>query len=164
MTDLAKLAEALEDKPDSDGHCREAAALFRAAAGADVQVLMRDAENAVERYWDAAYAEGVDGAKHDTPSGEAQKAIQGVKDAHKALETALRLALPVWRPIEEAPKDGTMVLYWSAAHGYFAGNEPENHYRGRWTNYGDKWGGDAYFAAREATHWTPLPPQPKGQP
>lgn len=87
MTDLAKLADALAEKPDSDGHCREAAAILRAAAAVDVQGLM----DLVKKYGHYRYASGFDYARKH--SIDAQMGDSFAAEALAELETALRMAL-----------------------------------------------------------------------
>lgn len=80
-------------------------------------------------------------------------------DEHGAMRAALTAApASMWRPIEEAPKDGAPVDLWSPEHG------------GRLTNYRFVWltkdnqffepieGG--YTCVRDATHFMPLPAPP----
>ena len=78
----------------------------------------------------------------------------------------LRLAgaLPEWRPIDEAPKDGTRILIWfvhpnakyakhAVAEGWAAAHEAQwiDHNAGGWTWHG---------VAGVATRWMPLPSPP----
>jgi hypothetical protein len=67
-----------------------------------------------------------------------------------------------WRPIETAPQDGTMVLYWSSTNrsGCFVGNQPPGCHRGLWYCIKDEWRGGADFRAYDAEYWMPLPPPP----
>jgi len=60
-----------------------------------------------------------------------------------------------WQPIETAPKDGTRVLLWVVPPRIWMPFE--------WR--GGRWMGDDYpLNMAEATHWTPLPPQPDAPP
>lgn len=76
-----------------------------------------------------------------------------------------------WKPISEAPRDGTRVLVWSDElymKPYIAwwgvdqnapedGNEQEE-----WlTGDGDSWSTGYYYTPCKPTHWMPLPPAPK---
>lgn len=45
---------------------------------------------ALGAYWDAAVAEGADGRDHDTPDGDAQRALEAVHSAVAAIVTAGR--------------------------------------------------------------------------
>lgn len=72
-----------------------------------------------------------------------------------------------WRPIESAPRDGTMVLLFFTAWGSRGpdgrDNPPDSKghtYIGRWD--GSDWtDGEAGFYGRECTHWRPLPAPPR---
>lgn len=79
-----------------------------------------------------------------------------------------------WRPIDTAPRDGTMILCWStiwageisnpdereglAYVAYYASGKSD--YLGEWWNVH---GGDAYSAWIQPTHWMPLPTPPEGK-
>ena len=67
-----------------------------------------------------------------------------------------------WQPIETAPQDGTMVLYWAAHNrsGCFVGNQPPRCRAGLWHLILDEWAGTSDSRAYEATHWKPLPAPP----
>ena len=76
--------------------------------------------------------------------------------------SALEAALPVWRPIETAPKDGTKILL-----GKIAGH-PDHPTALWWATSGfwsDKWGnwndGIEPAGLASPTHWQPLPEPPK---
>ena len=58
----------------------------------------------------------------------------------------------IWRPIETAPKDGRSILTFSRGdtRGGFM----------RVAAWSDK---PIAYGAHDATHWTPLPPPPKGR-
>lgn len=65
-------------------------------------------------------------------------------------------ALPEWRPIAEAPKDGTLILLTDAAF-------PNAYLLAQWKR--GKWWGQRTNSGRaitwdEASHWRPLPKQP----
>lgn len=62
-----------------------------------------------------------------------------------------------WKPIETAPRDGKMRLYWSRERGYFAGNWPFGCARGVWRIHSGEWFGSSDERAAAATHWMPLP-------
>lgn len=64
-----------------------------------------------------------------------------------------------WRPIETAPKDGTVILL-----GYTPNPRHERHvYEGRWHEDQGTWTSVNGFIVHEAcTHWMPLPAAPKG--
>ena len=66
-----------------------------------------------------------------------------------------------WHPITTAPRDGSPILFWSEAHGYFAGNQPPNCSAGRWSMIGSRWCGSSDKQATEATHWCRPPEPPK---
>jgi hypothetical protein len=68
-----------------------------------------------------------------------------------------------WKPIESAPKDGTLILL------YCPDDEPcivvGNYYRdeemdGEWWLYADELLTDACPEGAKPTHWMPLPPPP----
>lgn len=65
-----------------------------------------------------------------------------------------------WKPIETAPRDGTVIDIWAVIPGTDYSDRHENvHWDRAWINYGD-WNisNDGW----EATHWMPLPPAPQG--
>lgn len=69
---------------------------------------------------------------------------------------------PEWRPISEAPKDGTVVLtYWGPHLPVFAAVMPD---RKTWRVMMLGRNGDfvvhGNYAPFEPTHWMPLPPPP----
>ena len=86
------------------------------------------------------------------------------KQAGKKPNTLERLtsafAATAWRPIDEEPRDGTLVLYYSPSCGQWIGNHPPDCARGEW---GPKkqggWCGHASKYADE-THFQPLPEPP----
>lgn len=78
---------------------------------------------------------------------------------------ALRAQPAGWRPIESAPKDGTLLLLWESYE-----DEP---FIGRWHDFRSRWiastahyntDGDACVidtvCSEGVTHWMPLPPPP----
>ena len=65
-----------------------------------------------------------------------------------------------WQPIETAPRDGTIVLYWSN-RGFAVGNSPGACVRGNWEQIRGSWFGSGDKLAMLATHWMPLPPPPE---
>ena len=117
----------------------------------------------------------------------AYAAMQGVEpydkqiDAHDAIEAKLRELLPVWQPIESAPKDGSCILLGleeSEDHGAVStlgfwsegiGDAPDEMghddgftdvnfqiFRG-----GRSWGVEKYrYPAFQPTRWMPLPKAP----
>ena len=112
MTDLTKLADALELKgqswqelKDREEACREAARILRAAGAADVGGLMRQAQVFADAYTEwANYPTNRLEAQHDA--------------ARAALESALRVAMAPkaddWIAIPEGgmPPLGEQVLVW----------------------------------------------------
>ncbi len=84
--------------------------------------------------------------------------------AASVVDRVIMPTLPVWRPIESAPKDGTHFLaYWpdyignkSAAQieTWFCGSDGEE----RWET---AWFGFATWDIEKPTHWAPLPEPPK---
>ena len=95
-------------------------------------------------------------------------------DRAKEENTRLRGLLPDWRPIETAPKDGTIFDAWadfecpshkSGARYVSARYVPE---KGRWEDscgniiqYLQLPDEDGWWQARYLTHWMPLPPPPQ---
>lgn len=65
-------------------------------------------------------------------------------------------ALPQWRPIEEAPRDGTMLLAWSKRDGLML---MIAHATGSET-----WSLEGRVKNPEPTHFMPLPARPETQP
>jgi len=70
QTEAQRLADALEEKPDSDGHCRQAAAELRRLEAVNAQ-LLKACETFSE--WLRREEDGFDHKTHDreTPEGEA---------------------------------------------------------------------------------------------
>jgi hypothetical protein len=67
-----------------------------------------------------------------------------------ALELAIAaLRAPGWRPISEAPRDGSEFLGW------FEGSTVQIW----WMGQGGLWGND-FWEGKEPTHFMPLPPPP----
>ena len=83
-----------------------------------------------------------------------------VEDFDQLIALARRGAAVQWRPIEEAPKDGTWILVGAP------GKEPETAcwsssvWLEGWYSGGGR--SDSYGPSFEPTHWMPLPPPPKG--
>lgn len=126
MTELKKLADALEIcayGERSGAHrdtCVEAAALLRAAAGADVAQIMKLIDEFAQT---SAHCLLNIRPKTDL-------AVQ-----RAALESALRLLVaqvPRWRPISEAPKDGTEVILGAIAQTYESDPVPPRVTIGSW--------------------------------
>jgi hypothetical protein len=102
--------------------------------------------------------------------------IAGVVPAWSRHEIeALLSEIPLWRPIELAPKDGTHVFVWTReglGTAWFAeaeddGPDSMGHDAGWWAidlpcDPGRHIGNPAYFreAANQPTHWMPLPEPP----
>lgn len=58
---------------------------LRPAVGAPVERPVRPSlSEALDAWWEAAYAEGRDGRTHDTEGGAAQQALQDIWAAHQA--------------------------------------------------------------------------------
>jgi len=64
-----------------------------------------DLENALQRYWDAAYAEGQEGRNHDTEDGRAEQARRDVMLAVNSKVAAEREACA---KLAESINDGCM--------------------------------------------------------
>ena len=65
------------------------------------------------------------------------------------------------KPVQTAPKDGTLHLRWSERHGFVVANQPsEQHVPGDWKLIRGKWKGAMSIAAAGATHWAKLPKSP----
>ena len=62
-----------------------------------------------------------------------------------------------WQPIEDAPRDGTVILL-----GYLPNSRIYRHvYEGRWHEGQQTWSSvNGFILHTEATHWMPLPPPP----
>lgn len=77
-----------------------------------------------------------------------------------AMKKALAVVpLPEWRPIETAPKDGSLIL------GYFADGETAWHFDRlvcRWISDLEMWSAKG-VSGLQPTHWQPLPEPPKEQ-
>ena len=61
QTEAQRLADALEEKPDSDGHCRQAAAELRRLDAVNAQLLealeaLVAADNLHDELWDQVHA------------------------------------------------------------------------------------------------------------
>lgn len=71
-----------------------------------------------------------------------------------------------WKPIAEAPKDGTKYLAANSDGEYEVMNCPPGHHPGQWELIDGEWRGGASTFAHHATHFQPLPaaPSPKGTP
>lgn len=115
---------------------------------------------------------GSAGVFHVPPQCVADSLCAEAADAIEALARETQ-----WRPIETAPKDGTVVLFWSTRDGVCIGRWVEQKYK-RWeavdettqrlagiddysdwcANNGDSCG----MWSKGATHWLPLPARPEG--
>lgn len=65
-----------------------------------------------------------------------------------------------WRPIAEAPKDGTEVLYYSPTIGRWVGNHPPECCRGIWRKCSDETWDGGFVGNGNETHYMPLPEPP----
>ncbi|MDP9196105.1 MAG: DUF551 domain-containing protein [Pseudomonadota bacterium] len=86
------------------------------------------------------------------------------KHLRKALNTRANIPSQEWRPIEEAPKDGTNVLLFNPAKG----TTPFRVREAKWCvtkSGGSTWrlSSGPFWAHNEPTHWMPLPPPPEGE-
>ena len=84
-------------------------------------------------------------------------------DSDRLFALARRGAAVQWRPIEEAPKDGTPILLLIQFPG-----EPPHIITALWDGRVPKWpwrpvGGSSAYSEEYATHWMPLPPPPAGE-
>jgi hypothetical protein len=70
-------------------------------------------------------------------------------DNHGLSAFAESLRTPGWRPISEAPRDGSQFLGW------FEGSTVQIW----WMGQGGLWGND-FWEGKEPTHFMPLPPPP----
>jgi hypothetical protein len=63
-----------------------------------------------------------------------------------------------WKPIDEAPKDGTVILL-----GYVPNWRLDRRvYEGRWNDEQSTWTAvNGFIVHNSATHWMPLPQPPK---
>ena len=103
---------------------------------------------------------GLDSFDHDTGTAAAQELLLLRSRSAERRE---------WRPISEAPKDGTVVDLWCIAPGIAAldaGRTTDCWFAdGQWWRYDDQWGGDqCRSAVHNATHWQPLPSPPSKTP
>lgn len=100
-----------------------------------------------------AYAEG---PKTRDRIIAAMNACAGMVDPAAEIQ-AMRLAAPVWQPIETAPKDGTVILL-----GFITLPVERLVYEGRWNDVQDTWTTvNGFGLLTGATHWTPLPTPPQ---
>lgn len=76
------------------------------------------------------------------------------RDGARAVVRALRAAnvMPVWHPIESAPKDGTLILA-PVGHGIM---DVVSWWGGQWRETAN-----ALAIRNEPTHWQPLPTPPE---
>lgn len=105
-----------------------------------------------------------------TPWHIAQEAIDSLQRQlanPQATEPAIRESLtaqdvPAWRPIETAPKDGTLYLAMEGSD-MWVENAPEGHFAGvwSWSESRRQWRGHAHSDDRFATHWMHLPAAPE---
>ena len=65
-----------------------------------------------------------------------------------------------WRPIAEAPRDGTEVLYYSPTIGRWVGNHPPECCRGIWRKCSDETWDGGFVGNGNETHFMPLPEPP----
>jgi len=90
------------------------------------------------------------------------RAIESARDA------AWVEALPKWRPIETAPKDGTKILvfcHWLGVCGPATWCEDQfaKNPRPFWTHWGTHVWGVSRVRGDQPTHWMPLPSAPGKQ-
>lgn len=88
--------------------------------------------------------------------------IPNSDDADRLFALARRGAAVQWRPIEEAPRDGTPILLLIQFP-----DEPPHIITALWDGRVPKWpwrpvGGSSAYGEEYTTHWMPLPPAPKG--
>lgn len=79
-----------------------------------------DLENALQRYWDAAYAEGRESRNHDTEDGRAGLALRDVMLAVDAKVAAERerwkdRAIAACNSAGDGPDNGCCPTYWEEA-------------------------------------------------
>jgi hypothetical protein len=104
--------------------------------------------------------EALDGWAYTGMNTPVRKPILAIATEADATEAQLRAALPVWRPIETAPKDGSKILAWApdlAPISYYgvafwaeAQEANPRSVAGWFWSY-----------ATRPTHWQPLPPPPE---
>ena len=71
-----------------------------------------------------------------------------------------KMGVGAWRPIEDEPRDGARVLYYSPSSGIWIGNRPPECERGEWwPNKRCGWSGLVGAGGNE-THFQPLPEPP----
>jgi hypothetical protein len=83
------------------------------------------------------------------------------KAMEDAIRTALSAALPQWRPISEAPRDGTEILAWADEVVRMKWVEGDDY--GLWV-YADETLSDICPDAIQPAHFQPLPPPPEATP
>jgi hypothetical protein len=93
------------------------------------------------------------------PAGTVPRSDAQIEAAWSELKAALSSAPQGWRPIETAPKDGTLVWGADARIPY------PIYYSIRWQHHGSHGAGwytswDATYVSGAATHWQPLPAAP----
>jgi len=91
---------------------------------------------------------------------------------HTCVQPAAPAATP-WRPIADAPKDGTRILFydpmssglihagiWDAKFASELDDDGETHYTGAWTDHAVASFAYEEYAEYNPTHFQPLPPPP----
>jgi hypothetical protein len=89
------------------------------------------------------YCGGFSATAHQTGKGTTEA------DAKRDATFAWNRRTPGWRPISEAPRDGSQFLGW------FEGSTVQIW----WMGQGGLWGND-FWEGKEPTHFMPLPPPP----
>ena len=86
----------------------------------------------------------------------AKVAVERIFAACEEAQPAV-LAVPGWRPIESAPKDGTVIIL-----GYLPNPRIDRHvYEGKWHELQGWWTSvNGFMVHNDATHWMPLPAAP----
>ena len=82
------------------------------------------------------------------------RSIEMTELERKKLADAGRQSIPCtygWRPIETAPKDGTVIIVYA----------PDFFQTAAWTD--EKWTNAANSWLEDVTHWMPLPQPPEGK-
>ena len=131
---------------------------------------MNSEQRARELLADELEADGRDSTAAQIRAGKTPSVVTGIalRAIARALEQPASAAgVEGWRPIETAPRDGTLVILaseqgcWMAKYQpvYQSGYRPENPWSSMMLNHEHIGGYEKRYA--KPTHWMPLPAAPK---